>query len=231
MIVIPAIDLLGGKCVRLVNGSLSNEIKYSFDPLELAQQYAELGAKQLHVIDLDGAFSGQMKNINLIKNLAKKYSIQVGGGVRSQEQIDELLAAGVEKIIVSSILLKDQNIAQKIKSKYKNNLIGSFDFKDGLLSYAGWKKQSELSFEEASIGLSEIIITDTSRDGTLTGPNIEFLKSLRTKTNAKLIAAGGVTTVQDIANLKAIGMNGAVVGRSAIENKEELRRMLCFAKE
>jgi phosphoribosylformimino-5-aminoimidazole carboxamide ribotide isomerase len=219
MIIIPAIDLMGGKCVRLIKGERKRMINYEKDPLEIASEYTKKGASIIHIVDLDGAFTGQMKNIDIIAQLATRYSIQVGGGIRSEERIKELLALGVKKVVVSTLLLKDQKLANELKQKYKNQLIGSFDFKNNKLSYAGWTKESERTFEEVVNDLEEIIVTDTLRDGTLEGPNLELLQSIKKRCSAKIIAAGGVRNIDDLKALARIGMYGAIVGRAFLEGK------------
>lgn len=219
MIIIPAIDLMDGKCVRLIKGQKEKVIEYNKDPLQVAEQYVKQGATIIHVIDLDGAFTGEMKNLDIIAELAAKYSIQVGGGIRSEEKIKQLLALGVKKVIISSLLFNDQKIAAELKQKYNDRLIGSFDFKNGKLAYAGWTKQSELTFEQVVEGLEEIVVTDTSRDGTFTGPNLELLQSIKQKCNVRIIAAGGIRNIDDLRELKRIGLYGAIAGRAFLEDK------------
>ncbi|MFH1521310.1 MAG: 1-(5-phosphoribosyl)-5-[(5-phosphoribosylamino)methylideneamino] imidazole-4-carboxamide isomerase [Candidatus Micrarchaeota archaeon] len=221
MIIIPAIDLMDGKCVRLVQGEKANVIVYDKTPMEIAEEYESRGVRLIHVVDLDGAFTGQMKNIEIVLALAKKFPIQVGGGIRSESLIKKLLAGGVKKVILSTLLFKNKTKAEELKKKYFGKLVGSFDFKGGKLSYAGWTKKSNLSFDEVVRGLAEIVVTDISRDGTLKGPNIELLKSL--KCSAKIIAAGGVLDVFDLIELKRSGVYGAIVGRAFLEGRMKLR--------
>jgi phosphoribosylformimino-5-aminoimidazole carboxamide ribotide isomerase len=223
MRVIPAIDLMGGKCVRLIKGEKKRVITYDKDPLEIAEEYMRTGAKLIHIVDLDGAFSGEMKNLEIIKALAKRFPIQVGGGIRSEEKITELLGFGVKKVIVSTLLLKDKKLSTTLKRKYKGQLIGSFDFKEGKLSYEGWTKQSTISFREASKGLEEIVVTDTSRDGTFEGPNLELLQSLKDQSDCRIIAAGGVRDIEDLIKLKGISVDGAIIGRACLEKTVLLR--------
>ncbi len=230
MRVIPAIDLMDGKCVRLIRGEKKKLISYNKDPLQLAQEYLDKNARIIHVVDLDGAFSGKMKNLEITKSLAKSFPIQVGGGIRSEDDIMDLLKSGVKKVIVSTMLLEDQDLAAKIKKKYYGRLIGSFDFKDGRLSYAGWMKQSKISFEDAVKGLSEIVVTDTSRDGTLKGPNLDLLSSLRKSCKAKIIAAGGVRDAIDIIELESAGIDAAIVGRAFLENLVDSRDIIKFER-
>jgi phosphoribosylformimino-5-aminoimidazole carboxamide ribotide isomerase len=221
MLIIPAIDLMNGKCVRLIKGEKANVISYAKTPMEVAEEYVSFGAGLLHVVDLDGAFTGEMKNLDIIKQLAKKFTIQVGGGVRSEKTITNLLDLGVSRVVASTLLLKDRSEAEKLKEKYFGKLLGSFDFKNGKLSYAGWTKTSELLFEEVVEGLPEIIATDTSRDGTFLGPNLELLETLVSKCRkrTKIISAGGVSGSEDLAKLEKAGIAGAIVGRAFLDGK------------
>jgi phosphoribosylformimino-5-aminoimidazole carboxamide ribotide isomerase len=214
---------MGGKCVRLIRGKKDQAITYAKTPYEIAEEYESTGARLIHVIDLDGAFTGKMTNLSIISALAQRFPIQVGGGVRSEAAIKTLLGAGVEKVIASTLLLKDQQEAVRLKEKYFGKLIGSFDFKDRKLSYAGWTKKSKLKFKDVSKNLAEIVVTDTSRDGTFMGPNIELLSMVMKTCKAKVMAAGGVLEVEDLLELKQIGVSGAIVGRAFLDGKLKLR--------
>lgn len=225
MKVIPAIDLLGRKCVRLVKGEKTKIISYDVEPIALAEDYYSKGAELIHVVDLDGAFTGIMKNLDIIKKLAKKFSVQVGGGIRSQKNMEKLLDLGVEKLVVSTLLMDDQKFASKLKELYYGKIVGSFDFKNNKLSYLGWTKESEINFEQASSDLSEIIITDTERDGTLTGPNLILLESIRSKFNGGIIAAGGIRDNNDLIALEKIQINGAIIGRALLDKKLEYSKV------
>lgn len=228
MRIIPAIDLLNGKCVRLVRGEERSAITYDKPVLDIAEDYVRNGAKLLHIVDLDGAFTGNMKNLPLIKQLASRFPIQVGGGVRKEEMIARLLNMGVKKVVISTLLLYNSAEGRRLKEKYYDQLLGSFDFKQGKLSYAGWTKQSSMSFEQAAEGLAEIIITDTDRDGTLGGPNLELLQSIKDRCSAKLVVAGGIRDENDILALKRMGMDGVIIGKAFLENKLSLRNIFKF---
>jgi phosphoribosylformimino-5-aminoimidazole carboxamide ribotide isomerase len=223
MRIIPAIDLKGKRCVRLVQGKEQNEISYGRDPVSLAEEFMRSGASIIHVIDLDGALTGSMGNFEIIKELAASYPIQVGGGIRSEERLEELLGLGVKKVILSTLLLKDQEDASRLKKKYSGKLIGSFDFKDGKLAYAGWTRRSDVSFVSAVAGLDEAIVTDVSRDGTFNGPNIRLIERLIEVTDAKIIAAGGTMDIEDLIDLRKTGADGVIVGRAFLENTISLR--------
>ncbi len=218
--VIPAIDLMDGKCVRLIRGELEQRIEYSVSPIEMAERYMSNGAKLIHVVDLDGAFSGNMTNLPIISKLAIQYPIQVGGGVRDEEWVERLLEAGVQKVILGTILLKDRELATMLKTRYAGKIVGSFDFKDGLLAYSGWTKQSDMRFDDVVAGLDEIVVTDTGRDGTLSGPNLRLLSWIRTQyPDLRIISAGGVRDTGDLDALIRIGIDGTIIGRGFFENK------------
>lgn len=223
MKVIPAIDLLGGKCVRLIRGNLESKIEYDIDPLTLARKYIETGAKRLHIVDLDGAFTGTMKNEEIIRKIAKEIPVQVGGGIRNESQVEEVFSWGVEKVVLGTILITWPEKAQKIREKYADRIVGSFDFKNGLLGYQGWTQTSALPFEKIVDGIGEIVITDTSRDGTFTGPNMELLRSIQARYKGNIIAAGGVCEILDLLELKKAGVYGAIVGRAFLEKKIRLK--------
>lgn len=223
MKIIPAIDLMNGKCVRLIKGERQDLLSYQKDPIELAQAYVQNGAEMLHVIDLDGAFSGSPKNLDVIAKLAKRFKIQVGGGIRSEQAIKQLLGLGVNRVIVSTLLIENPELAEKIKAKYYGKLIGSFDFKQGMLSYAGWTKQTTKSFEGLADSLETIVVTDTACDGTFKGPNLDLLNAIKQKTNAKILAAGGVNDALDLLELRKLGIYGAIVGRALLEKRVSLR--------
>lgn len=219
MIVIPAIDLMGGRCVRLVRGQKDDAIYYDKKPMEVAEEYYDNGAKIIHVVDLDGAFSGEMDNMPIIAELAKRFPIQVGGGVRNENRLKQLLYLGVKKVIVSSIFATDPKLASELKKRYYGKIIGSFDLKDGKLSYSGWMEQSEERFEDVTRDLAEVVVTDTTRDGTLEGPNIEMIETLKQKTDAKIISAGGIRDIADLKALSKLGIYGAIAGRAFLEGR------------
>ncbi len=228
MRVIPSIDLMDGKCVRLIRGEKRSCIEYEIDPISMARQYIDKGAKIIHIVDLDGAFTGKMKNIEIIKQLAKQFPIQVGGGIRNEFAIQELLNTGVKKVVLSTLLIKSPELAGKIKKQYGERIVGSLDFKNGKIGYAGWTKKSDMELASFTEGLEEIIVTDTDRDGTLSGPNIELLVKVKRKCNARIIAAGGIRDVFDIMELKKSGIDGAIIGRAFFEKKISLKNGFSF---
>ncbi|MBI5227562.1 1-(5-phosphoribosyl)-5-((5-phosphoribosylamino)methylideneamino)imidazole-4-carboxamide isomerase [Candidatus Micrarchaeota archaeon] len=230
MKIIPAIDLLNGKCVRLIQGSLSKEIDYVIDPIKLAENYSKLGADLLHVVDLNGAFSGNMQNFQIISKLASKYNIQVGGGVRSIEIIEKLLAIGVKKVVLGTALIDNKEFANEVKRKYSNKIIAALDFRNGKITTSGWTITSDADVYVICDGIEEVLVTDITKDGMLSGPNIEMIKSVQTKTNARIIASGGVSSVEDLIGLKKAGAYAAIVGRSLLEGKLNLSNAIKAVK-
>ena len=228
MIVIPSIDLMDGKCVRLIRGEKRSCIEYEVDPTYMARQYIDKGAKLIHVVDLDGAFTGEMKNIEIIKQLAKQFPIQVGGGIRDEQRIKDLLSSGVKKVVLSTLLIRFPELADKIKKQYRGRIIGSLDFKNGKIGYAGWTRGSDIELASFTDGLEEIIVTDTERDGTFGGPNIELLTKVKRKCKASIIAAGGIRDVFDIMELKKSGIDGVIIGRAFFEKKISLKNGFRF---
>jgi len=230
MNVIPAIDLMGGRCVRLVQGKKENAITYEKSPLVLAGEYSAAGAQLLHVVDLDGAFTGSMANFEAIVQLARSHPVQVGGGIRSEERADALLDAGVKKIIVSTVLARDPALAARFKSKYRGRLIGSLDFRDGVVQIAGWNAVTALGFAELMEGLEEIIVTDVSRDGTLGGPNLGLLARVKAEFPGRVTCAGGVSSLEDIRALKRLGIDGVIAGRSLLDGEFSLAEAIACSR-
>ena len=215
MIVIPAIDLLDGKCVRLVQGRKEAVTIYLDDPVAVAKKFKEQGATLIHVVDLDGAFSGKMKNINLITKIAKIVTIEVGGGIRTKKDIEVIRKEGINRIIVGSNLTELK----------KFDIIGALDFKDGKLASKGWLETKEVNLTSILDGLKEVIVTDISRDGMLNGPNIDLIKKIKSY-GVEVIASGGVRNIRDIENLKKFGAKGVIIGKALYEGKINLEEAI-----
>lgn len=212
MLVIPAIDLLDGKCVRLTKGIKANCTIYSSDPIVVVKEFKKQGAKLIHVVDLNGAFEGEMKNLSIIKQIAKEVQIQVGGGIRTKEQIDTLRANNIQRVIVSTNL-------NELK---QYGVIAGLDFKDGKLAVKGWIETQEVNLTQLLNGINEVIVTDVSTDGTLAGPNIALMEKIQ-KYNVKVIASGGVASISDLQKLKNANLRGVIVGKALYENKFTLK--------
>ncbi len=237
--IIPAIDIRGGKCVRLLQGDYARETVYGDDPLEMAKRWADEGATRIHIVDLDGARDGQGANFEAIKSIASSLSIpvQVGGGIRSFDALDALLDAGVQRCILGTVLAKNQSFAEEAFAIYADAVIAGIDARDGKIAVEGWTEASQVDairfaayMEE--LGAMRIIFTDIARDGMLTGPNIEQLSALCEAVSIPVIASGGVNNESDVAGLRALdGVEGLITGKALYEGTTTLRALLDAAKE
>ncbi len=232
--IIPAIDIRGGKCVRLVQGDYARETIYGDDPLEMAKRWADEGATRLHVVDLDGARDGKSANFAAIQSIAAGVSIpvQVGGGIRTFDALDALLDAGVQRCVLGTVLAKNQNFAEEAFAIYADAVIAGIDARDGKIAVEGWQESSQVdavrfaSYME-ELGAMRIIFTDIARDGMLTGPNIAALSSLCEAISIPVIASGGVHHEADVTQLKAIeGLEGVISGKALYEGTTTLRALL-----
>lgn len=233
MIIIPAIDILGGKCVRLFQGDYNESTTYSLDPLEIALDWQQKQASILHIVDLDGAREGSPVNFEIISRIAKELNIpiEVGGGVRNREAIKKYLEAGVLRVILGTIVLEDFQFAKQAFEEFGNKIVVGLDAKDGLLKTRGWITESGLNvFKTAEkleeLGAKRFIYTDISKDGSLTEPNFEALKKLITTVDSPVIASGGVSNVNQIRQLKNSGAEGVILGKALYEGKIDLKEAL-----
>ena len=227
MLILPAIDLRGGNCVRLVKGDFKQETIYSEHPEEIALRWEEGGAEFLHVVDLDGALAGEPQNMDAIKRIlqAVKIPVEVGGGIRSMESIDRLLSIGVSRVILGSVAVHKEELVQEACSAYGNRIVVGIDAKKGIVATDGWEKSGGISAVElakklGAFGLETIIYTDISRDGTLSGVNVTETAHLARASGLKVIASGGVKSISDIEELKkreSDGVIGVIVGKSIYE--------------
>ncbi|MBP7836055.1 MAG: 1-(5-phosphoribosyl)-5-[(5-phosphoribosylamino)methylideneamino]imidazole-4-carboxamide isomerase [Candidatus Omnitrophica bacterium] len=239
MLIIPAIDLQDGCVVRFVQGKLNKRI-YSRDPLKTAKHWVKQGAKFLHLVDLDGAFTGVPKNLAVVKEIAKQINIPVefGGGLRKLETISEVLSAGAARVVLGTRAVEDKDFLEKAFKKFKNKIIVGVDAKEGKVMVRGWKSGHkntdalDFSLYLKKIGFNELIYTDTLKDGTLTGPNIKEIKRLLKLTGLKIIASGGISSLEDLHKLKALeksGISGVIVGKALYEGKFTLPQALKFS--
>ena len=238
--IIPAIDLLDGKCVRLHQGNYNLVTEFSSDPIKQALTWEGMGATRLHLVDLDGAKTGTPVNDSTIKAIKKKLSIpiQVGGGIRSKARAEELIDIGIDKVILGTIAIEQQVIVNELASKYPGKVILGIDAKDGRVATRGWVNQSEVKASDlakslSSKGISAIISTDISTDGTLEGPNLNFLKEIGLASEVPVIASGGIGTISDILSilpLESYGICGVIIGRALFDGKIELSEAIHVAK-
>jgi phosphoribosylformimino-5-aminoimidazole carboxamide ribotide isomerase len=237
MEVIPAIDLLEGHCVRLYQGDYGQAQTFDENPVAVARQWAAEGATRLHVVDLDGAKTGQPVNLATIEAIARSVDIpvQVGGGLRDRERVAQLLATGVQRVILGTVAVEQPNLVQQLCQEFPQQIVVGIDARQGKVATRGWLETSEveataLAQQMAEYGAAAIIYTDIQRDGTLSGPNLEALRALTTHIDIPVIASGGVSSVTDLLSLLALeplGVVGAIVGRALytgdISLKEALR--------
>jgi len=236
MLIIPAIDLRGGKVVRLFQGKFDQEKVYSADPVKVAKHWAKQGAKFLHIVDLDGASSGALKNIEVVQKIIDQVGIGIefGGGVRSIETISKLLKLGVQRVILGTRAASDPKFLKQAWKKFGEKIIVSIDAKSGKVLTQGWNRgvaKTTLVFanELKAIGFKQLIYTDISKDGTLAGPNISGIKALLKETQLRVIASGGVGNLQDLTKLNKLkkqGLVGVIIGKALYEGKFTLAEAL-----
>jgi len=238
MIIIPAIDLKGGNCVRLFQGKAEERTVYFDDPKEAALKLISDDAKRIHVVDLDGAFRGKegSPNRRIIGEIAalSEVPIEVGGGIRTVEDAEELLEVGVRWVILGTVLVKDPEAAGRIAEAFPGRVIAGIDAKGGMVATHGWVAKSEVMATELArfceeIGVSGIIYTDISRDGALVGPNVEETVALARSTSLPVIASGGVSSLEDLKWLKEIeevGIEGVIVGKALYEHRFTLQEAM-----
>jgi len=237
MKIFPAIDIKDKKCVRLVKGNFDNKTEYEVSPVEQAGKYKDYGFKNLHIVDLDGALTGETINLDIIQEIVKKFDlkIEVGGGVRSLESIKKYTDAGVEKVILGSAAIKDKNFLKEACKKFPNKIALGLDAKEGYLSVSGWKENSyqpTLDFlkEVNEFGFSRLIYTDIDKDGMKQGPNFEETSKVSNISNCPVIISGGVSSIDDIKKAKELNNNnnnieGIIVGKAIYDgdiNLDEL---------
>ena len=221
MLILPAIDLRNGKCVNLVQGRAGEETIFSDQPVEMAQQWQQGGAEYLHLVDLDGAFGKTSDNLHIVKEIAEtlQIPIQLGGGIRTMERLDGVLSLGVTRAILGTVALKNPPLVEAACKKYGTQIAVGIDAKEGMVATEGWLDVSEkpaLAFakEMEDCGAQTIIYTDIKSDGMLQGPNLETTEAIAGAVSVDVIASGGITSIQDVEALNAIGVHGAIVGRA-----------------
>lgn len=233
MKIIPAIDIKNGKCVRLFQGDYSKETIYDSNPVAVAQKWEKQGAQALHVVDLDGAKSGRMINIEIIQKIieAVNIPIQVGGGIRDLTSIIRIIEVGAKSVVLGTAALENVDSLIKIISTYKEKVIISIDIKNGILMKNGWVEKSNFTIiptvkQINSIGVKTIIYTDVTRDGTLTEPNYEVIKSIKENTKMNLIVAGGISSIDQIIKLSKMKVEGVIIGKALYEEKINLKEVI-----
>lgn len=241
MILFPAIDIRNGRCVRLTEGKFECETVFAEDPAEMAVRWADAGAEYLHVVDLDGALAGQSGNTEVIKRiLAKvKMPVQVGGGIRTLANIENMLALGVTRVILGSVAVRDPELVREACQKFPGQVVVGIDAKNGEVAVEGWGIGGgigaiELAKKMAAVGVEHIIFTDISRDGMLSGVNVEATAELAKASGVKVIASGGVSSLADLKALQlheADGIEGCIIGKAIYTGALDLKEALAALKE
>ncbi|MED0901244.1 1-(5-phosphoribosyl)-5-[(5-phosphoribosylamino)methylideneamino]imidazole-4-carboxamide isomerase [Bacillus cereus] len=237
MEIFPAIDLKEGRCVRLYQGEFSKETVMNEDPVAQAIIFEKFGAKILHIVDLDGAIAGESVNLPVIERICRavRIPVQVGGGVRSLAAVEKLLLVGVEKVILGTAALYDKVFLEEAVRLYKEKIIVGIDAKNGFVATRGWLDMSEISYinlakQMENVGVQTIVFTDISKDGTLAGPNFEQLELLQKSVSIRLIASGGVASIQDVKKLNDMNIYGVIIGKALYEKTIDLEEVLEVTK-
>jgi len=236
MKIFPAIDIKDKKCVRLIKGDFENKTEYEVSPIDQAGKYKDHGFKNLHIVDLDGALTGETVNLDIIQEIVKKYDlkIEIGGGIRNFESIQKYTDSGVEKVILGSAAIKDKNFLKEACQKFPNKIALGLDTKNGYLSVSGWKENSNqltLDFlkEVNDFGASRLIYTDINRDGTKQSPNFEETVNIADTSNCPVIISGGVSSIDDIKKAKDLNNNnieGIIVGKAIYDGDIKLEELV-----
>ena len=232
MKIFPAIDIKDKKCVRLVKGDFDNKTEYKMSPIEQARKYKDYGFKNLHIVDLDGALSGETVNLDIIQEIVTKFDlkIEIGGGIRNFESIQKYTDAGVEKVILGSAAIKNKNFLKEACQNFPNKIALGLDAKDGYLSVSGWKENSNqltLDYlkEVNEYGASRLIYTDINRDGMKQSPNFEGTVKVADTSNCPVMISGGVSSIDDIKKAKELNNNnieGIIVGKAIYDGDIKL---------
>lgn len=238
MLVIPAIDIRAGSCVRWTKGKPETEVVYSRDPVEVALKWKKLGASRLHIVDLDGALSGQPHHLGLAGEIKAKTGliVQFGGGLREPTQVRKAFELGVERVILGTVMLEHAGWIKEIMKEFSGHLIVALDAYNGKVAIEGWTKETGVTVEDyvkqiESLGIREVIFTDINKDGMLSGPNIESTQKLAASTWMKIYASGGISSLEDIKKLSAIpNLAGCIIGRALYTGALELDKAIAATK-
>lgn len=233
MLIITAIDIQNGKCVRLTQGNFESEKVYSEDPVAVAKQWEKQGTQMLHVVDLDGAKNGNLANLGVIKKIAQevKIPLQVGGGIRNKEAVQTLLSIGISRVVLGTIALEDEEKLKSILKDYSSQIAIALDTKNGKLMKQGWLENSNKSsvvtaLKLENLGVQRFIYTDVVRDGTLTEPNYKEITKLAKKIALPIIVSGGISSISSVKQLKSIGVEGVIIGKALYERKINLKEAI-----
>ncbi len=238
MIILPAIDIKDGNCVRLFKGDYSTVEKVAESPYSAAQSFADAGAKWIHMVDLDGAKDAKLVNADLISDVAKSsgLSVEVGGGIRDMSAIEYYLSRGINRVILGSAAVKNQQFVIDAVKEYSDRIVVGIDAKNGMARAEGWIDNSEINYIELAkrmedIGVKTIIFTDIEQDGTLAGPNLKQLDDLVHEVNCDIIASGGVAVLKDIINLAELDVYGAICGKAIYSGTLDLKQAISITNK
>ncbi|MDF3001447.1 MAG: phosphoribosylformimino-5-aminoimidazole carboxamide ribotide isomerase [Bacillota bacterium] len=238
MIILPAIDIKDGQCVRLTKGDFATVEKVAEDPMETALGFGSAGADWIHMVDLDGAKEGSLRNSEVFLAVAQKLGlkVEIGGGIRTMESIDYYLSNGISRVIIGSAAISNPKLVKEAAGQYGDRIAVGIDARNGMVSADGWLKDSNVNYIDLArsmedIGIKYIIFTDISKDGTLSGPNLEQLFEINRAVNCDIIASGGIHTLEDIKALKEMGLYGAICGKSIYKGTLSLQEAVDCCKE
>lgn len=237
MIILPAIDLLDRKAVRLIKGDYNRVTVYSDSPLEVAEKFKSFGAKYIHMVDLDGAKYGTTPNMDIVAEVAEKTGlfVEIGGGIRSMDTAKEYIDAGVSRVILGTAAICDEDFLKEAVKAYGEKIAVGADVKDGKIAVKGWLEQSDVTLDEffmkmQKLGVKNIICTDISRDGAMRGTNLELYRELSAKYSLDITASGGVSSIEDVRELRKMNLYGAIIGKAYYTGAVDLKEAIEVAK-
>lgn len=237
MIILPAIDIIEGNAVRLYMGDYEKKTVYGSDPVKIALDFKEKGAKWIHIVDLDGAKSGKTDNFGVIADIVKKSGLfaEVGGGVRDINTVERYVSLGVKRVILGTAAVKDPGLTAEAVRRFGEKIAVGIDIKDGFVAVKGWTEKAAFTAEEfltqsEKAGVGTVICTDVSKDGAMRGTNTGLYKTLKSKTGINIIASGGVSSLDDVAALKSIGVYGAIIGKAYYTGAIDIKEAIEVAK-
>lgn len=237
MIILPAIDLLGRKAVRLLKGDYNQVTVYSDSPLEVAEKFKSLGATHIHMVDLDGAKYGTTPNMDIVAEVAENTGlfVEIGGGIRSMETVKKYIDAGISRVILGTAAICDEAFLKEAVRTYGEKIAVGADVKDGKIAVKGWLEQSDVTLDEfflkmQDLGVKNIICTDISRDGAMRGTNLELYRELSAKYSLDITASGGVSSIEDVKRLREMNLYGAIIGKAYYTGAVDLKEAIEVAR-
>lgn len=237
MIILPAIDLYEGKAVRLYKGDYENMTVYSDNPVEIAEDFKNCGATHIHMVDLEGAKDGTTPNLDIVKQVAEETGlfVEIGGGIRSMETVEAYLSAGVSRVILGTAAVNDEEFLKKAVAEYSSAIAVGADVKDGYVAIKGWLEKSQYTLDQfmekmQGLGVETIICTDISKDGAMKGTNLELYRELSEKFSMNIIASGGVSSMEDVRELRRMDVHGAIIGKAYYTGAIDLKEAIEVAK-